>query len=220
MKPQHQTLLARLATHLEHLEQQEAVGLPPGFPTPAEAPDLFSLLTELAALRNEVKIESRQVKAALDQFGELFDLLRDAHRRLQDDLDRQRERAATERRQAEQELLLELLELRDRLQAGQEQAARYQPGWLARRGGADRFVAGMADGLTMNLRRLDTLLEGRGVTQIEALDQAFDPHVMQAVDTAHAPDQPDGQVVAVARAGFRRDGRVLRPADVIVNRLA
>ncbi|OQY48555.1 MAG: hypothetical protein B6247_24935 [Candidatus Parabeggiatoa sp. nov. 2] len=35
--------------------------------------DLFSLFTELAALRNEVKLESRQVKNALDLFKETFD---------------------------------------------------------------------------------------------------------------------------------------------------
>jgi molecular chaperone GrpE len=217
MNPQQQALLARLASYLEQQDQADTAAPTAGV---AEAPDLFTLLSELAALRNEVKIESRQVKAALDQFGELFDLLRDAHRRLQDDLDRQRERAAAERRAAEQELLLELLDLRDRLQAGQDQAARYRPGWLARRGGADRFVAAMADGMSMNLDRLDALLAGRGVTLVEALGQAFDPHSMQAVDTARETDQPDGRVVAVARAGFRRDGRVLRPAEVIVNQLA
>jgi molecular chaperone GrpE len=211
MKARDQALLARLAAYLD----QEPADEPEA---EAEAPDLFSLLTELAALRNEVKLESRQVRSALDQFGELFDTLRDANRRLQDDLDRQRDRAAAERREAEQSLLLELLDLRDRLQAGQSQAERYQPGWLARRGGADRFVAGMADGMAMNLRHLDGLLASHGVVAIEALGQAFDPHVMQAVDIAHHPERPAGIVVGVARAGFIREGRALRPADVIVNK--
>ena len=83
MNPQQQALLARLASYLEQQDQADTAAPTAGV---AEAPDLFTLLSELAALRNEVKIESRQVKAALDQFGELFDLLRDAHRRLQDDL--------------------------------------------------------------------------------------------------------------------------------------
>ncbi len=213
MKAQHQALLERLAAYLDREPTHEVEAEPAG-----EIPDLFTLLAELAALRTEVKLESRQVKSALDQFSEFFDILRDAHRRLQDDLDRQRDRAAAERREAEQSLLLELLDLRDRLQAGQDQAERYQPGWLARQGGADRFVAGMADGMAMNLRHLDGLLESRGVVTIETLDQAFDPHTMQAVDIAHHPDRPAGLVVGVARAGFLRDGRVLRLADVIVNK--
>lgn len=213
MKAQDQALLERLAAYLE---REPAAG--EATPPEGEAPDLFTLLAELAALRNEVKLESRQVKSALDQFGDLFDTLRDAYRRLQEDLDRQRDRAAAERREAEQPLLLDLLDLRDRLQAGQEQAERYRPGWLARRGGADRFVAGMADGMAMNLHHLDELLAGRGVVAIATLGQAFDPHAMRAVDTAHHPDRPASLVVGVARAGFLRDGRVLRPADVIVNK--
>lgn len=221
MRPQDLALVERLSRYLEQRELEQAdVGVrAEDAAAVAEAPDLFTLLAELAALRNEVKIESRQVKTALDQFGDLFDLLRDAHRRLQEDLDRQRERAAAEQRAAEQTLLLELIDLRDRLQAGQEQAQRYQPGWLARRGGADRFVAGMGEGMTMNLRRLDDILAGHGVTLIEVQGRAFDPHAMQVLDTAAHPDRPAGEVVAVIRAGFRRDDRILRPAEVIVNKL-
>nr|MBP6583493.1 nucleotide exchange factor GrpE [Chromatiaceae bacterium] len=97
MKAQDQALLERLAAYLEREPTAGDATLPEG-----EAPDLFTLLAELAALRNEVKLESRQVKSALDQFGDLFDTLRDANRRLQEDLDRQRDRAAAERREAEQ----------------------------------------------------------------------------------------------------------------------
>lgn len=214
MKPQDHALLQRLATFLEGEAARQTETQAPE----SRAPDLFTLLVELAALRNEVKIESRQVKSALEQFSELFDRLRDANRRLQDDLDRQRERAATERREAERALLLELLDLRDRLQAGQDQASRYQPGWLARRGGAPRFVAGLAEGMAINLRHLDELLKAHGVTAITALGQVFDPHCMRAVDTQHQPDQAPGIVLLVARAGFRHEGQVLRPADVIVNK--
>jgi hypothetical protein len=60
-------------------------------PDQAAAPDLFTLLAEVAALKAEVKVESRQVKAALDQFRELFDLLRQSHGRLEEELDRARE---------------------------------------------------------------------------------------------------------------------------------
>ncbi len=74
------------------------------------------------------------------------------------------------------------------------------------------------DGMAMNLRHLDGLLASHGVVAIEALGQAFDPHVMQAVDIAHHPERPAGIVVGVARAGFIREGRALRPADVIVNK--
>ena len=49
---------------------------------------------ELAALKNEVKLESRQVKTALEQFRELFDTLQRANTRLGEELNQQREREA------------------------------------------------------------------------------------------------------------------------------
>jgi molecular chaperone GrpE len=190
----------------------------PDAPTEVDTPDLYTLLAELAAVKSEVKLEARQVKAALDQFSQVFDTLRQAGQRLQEDLDRQRERAAAERRDAEQALLLDLVDLRDRLQAGQEQAARYRPGWLARRGGAAQIVSGLAEGQAMTLRRLDEALGRRAVRPVEALHRPFDPHTMHAVDTVSDPTWPSGVVLSELRRGFLRDGRVLRLADVIVNK--
>jgi len=209
MDEQREQLLARFRAYLE----QDPIDTPQ-----PEAPDLHTLLAELAAIKNEVKLETRQVKTALDQFGEVFDALGESSRSLRAELDRQRERAAIERREAEQTLLLELLELHDRLCAGHEQAARYAPGWLARSGGAKGFVTGMAEGMAMNLRRLDELLLRRGIRTLEVLHRSFDPHTMHAVDTAQLSELPAGTVVREVRRGFLRDGRVLRAAEVIVNK--
>jgi len=145
-------------------------------------PDLFTLLAELAALKNELRLESRQVKTAFEEFSGLFDTLREQNRRLQEELDRQRERARQDLQAAQQQMLLQLLELRDRLQAGQEQAAHYAPNWFARRGGAQGFVAALATGMDMNLRRLDELLASHEVEPLEVLQRPFDPHCMRAVE--------------------------------------
>ena len=64
--------------------------------------------------------------------------------------------------------------LRDRLQAGKLQVDRYRPGWLARRGGAAEFVGGMAEGMAMNLRRLDDTLGRRRVRPLETLHRPLD----------------------------------------------
>lgn len=204
-------LIARFGAYLE------AVGEAPPGPAPS-APDLFTLLSELAALKNEVKIESRQLKSALDQFRELFDSLRQANDRLGGELERRREEEQRARQQSERELLLELLELRDRLQAGHEQAQRYRPGWLARRGRAAEFVGGMAEGLGMSLRRLDETLTRRGVEALAALGRPFDPQTMQVGEIVQDRSRPDGEVLGELRAGFRHGDRLLRPAEVIVNK--
>lgn len=182
------------------------------------APDLFTLLAEVSALKNEVKLESRQVKTALEQFRELFDTLQRANTRLGEELNQQREREANTRREAERDLLLELLELRDRLSAGCDQAGRYRPGWAARRGKAAAFIAAMADGLGMNLSRLDHILARRGVRPLVSLNRPFDPQTMHAAEIAHRADQADGRVIGEIRAGFLQHDRLLRPAEVIVNK--
>jgi molecular chaperone GrpE len=206
-------LMVRLGTYLEGLDQ-----IPPQ--PEAGAPDLFTLLVELTALKNEVKIESRQVKAALDIFRETFDTLRQAYDRLEGEQARQGVREAREHQEAERDLLVELLELRDRLQAGHSQLSRYRPGWLARRGGAATYVADIATGQGMLLRRLDEILARRDLHPLPALGQRFDPMTMHAIQTAQDAKQPDGLVLTETRTGFLYRGRLLRPAEVIVNKIA
>lgn len=179
-------------------------------------PDLFTLLAELAALKNEVKLESRQVKSALDDFRALFDTLREANACLSDEQERRREQDRKADQQGQKDLLLELLELRDRLQAGLDQARRFRPGWLA--GRAVGFVASMAEGMSMNLRRFDETLARRGVRELPALGQTFDPHTMHAAELARNPYRPAGVVVGELRKGFLYQDRLLRPAEVVVNR--
>jgi len=208
-------LLTRFAAYLDRAEDQADPDGDEAEPTP----DLFTLLAEVSALKNEVKIESRQLKGALDQFRDAFDLVRQAQGHLEERL---AERVAAERRarhESERDLLLELLDLRDRLQAGHDQARRYSPGWLARRSGAASFIAGMTQGLAMNLQRLDETLARRGVLPLRVLGSRFDPRTMHAAEGAQDPSQTDGVVLAEVRRGFTQGQRLLRPAEVVVNRL-
>ena len=181
-------------------------------------PDLFSLLAELAALKNEVKIESRQIKAVLDEFRAVFDTLQQSNARLDGELARQRDQEAQVRQGSEQDMLMELLDLRDRIEAGRVSMRRYQPGWLARRGGVAEFLDSIGEGQAMNLRRLDEMLARRGVRPIETVDRQFDPHTMHAAETARQPEHEDGWVVGEIRRGFLQHERLLRPAEVIVNK--
>ncbi len=108
--------------------------------------------------------------------------MRQAQTRLAEGESERRESERRARQGAERDLLLELLDLRDRLQAGHDQARRYSPGWLARLGQADTFVTKMAEGMAMNLRRLDDTLERRGVRPLRVLGLRFDPQTMHAAE--------------------------------------
>lgn len=71
-------------------------------------------------------------------------------------------------------------------------------------------------GVRMTLSSLERALEGLGVTEIPALDQPFDPSLHEAMEHIEDPEKPENTVIRVVRAGFIRDGVVIRHALVAV----
>lgn len=183
------------------------------------APDLFTLLAELAALKNEVKLESRHVKTALDEFRGLFDNLREANTKLADERERRFEQMRVADRAGWRDMLLELLDLRDRLEAGKDQAERFRPDWFARNRRATRLISSMAEGMGMNLRRFDEVLARRGVRRLPTIGQPFDPHSMHAAELAQNPQWANGAVIDERRSGWLLHEELLRAAEVVVNRI-
>lgn len=183
----------------------------------ASAPDLFTLLAELSALGSEVKLQARQFKTALEELRTLSEALSDANARADAEQTRRHELEQAAEQRAQQDLLLELIELRDRLGAGHEQALRFRPGWFGA-GTSKAFVGSMAEGMAINLRRLDETLARRGVRRFAVLGRPFDPHRMHAAELARDPSRPVGEVVKELRRGYLHHDKLLRPADVMVNR--
>lgn len=184
--------------------------------------DLHTLLAEMAALKNEVRLQARQFKSALEQLHTLSDALREQNQALQRDLERSRAQSAGAVAQAEGGLLLGLLELRDRLQAALDAQAAWRPAPLLRLlGGADRerrFADSLREGSALTLQRLDELLSTHRVRAIAAVGQALDPHCMQALATEWSPQAAEGVVLRELRRGFLRGTELLRAAEVIVNK--
>jgi len=129
--------------------------------------DLYRLFKELADLKTEVKIESRQVKAAIEEFQVLTERLQNNNQQLSDELTEQRKQQAKNNEEIERPLLLALLDLRDRMDAGIIQASHYQPGWFScRKAYTQQYIQSLHEGMTLSLRRLDVLLDRyKGVTR-------------------------------------------------------
>ncbi|MGE4298122.1 MAG: nucleotide exchange factor GrpE [Desulfovibrionaceae bacterium] len=66
---------------------------------------------------------------------------------------------------------------------------------------------------------LDTL-RNHGLTQVGAVGDPFDPAVHEAVGSEAHQDMPDGVIVSLMHKGYRLGDRLLRPAKVMVNKLA
>jgi molecular chaperone GrpE len=72
------------------------------------------------------------------------------------------------------------------------------------------------EGVRLTERKLRNVLESEGVTPIEAIGQAFDPNVHEAVVHEETTEAPDNHVIAELQRGYRLHDRVLRPALVKV----
>jgi molecular chaperone GrpE len=180
---------------------------------------LHTLLAEMAALKNDVRLQARQFKAALEQMQALADAQREHGEQLQRELERARGQAADAKAQAERGLLLGLLELRDRLQSGLDVQAGWRPSPMQRLlGGEMRFVERVREGSALTLQRLDEQLAGHRVRAIAAVGLALDPQCMHAVATEWAPEVGEGIVLRELRRGFYQGTDLLRAAEVVVNK--
>jgi molecular chaperone GrpE len=185
----------------------------------AEA-DLFTVFVELAAVRNEVRTESRLVKEALDQFRGVFATLQSSHATLEQELKRVHAEARERGRALLRPLLLELLDLRDRLAAGLQQPTTPPPRRFDRwRRRQPAEPESWREGLGITLRRLDRILAERRVVRIEMAGRPFDPRTGRVVGTTQDTSVGAGIVVDEVSAGFVWDDELLRAAEVIVNKV-
>jgi molecular chaperone GrpE len=137
---------------------------------------------------------------------------RDRHLRLAADFDNFRRRSLRDREEAHhfghQNLVKELLSSVDNLERAIDHA----------RKGGEGNTEGLLEGVELVLRELHAVLSKHGVTSIEALGQAFDPALHEAM--AQVPDAsvPVNTVVQVFQPGYQLRGRLLRPARVLVSK--
>ena len=78
--------------------------------------------------------------------------------------------------------------------------------------------AAWAEGIELIYRKLQSLLESRGVTRIPAEDQDFDPNLHEAITHEDSPDFESGQIIEIIEQGYLLGDRVVRPARVRVAR--
>lgn len=211
------TLKAALISRFTAYLDTEMPAVPPE--EGSEAADLYSVFVELAGLRSEIRTESRLVKEALDQFRAVFDVLQAHKETMQKDLDRAR--AEARGGAVLRPLLLDVIDLRDRLVAALKLAAPKPRGWAIRLWRRQDHAGGAwEEGLRMTLRRLDQVLAERQVVAMASVGQPFDPVCARAVAVSSATDAADGVVIEEVRTGFLWEDQVLRIADVIVAKSA
>lgn len=159
-------------------------------PAPA-APDAAALTAQLAAAKKE----------AAESY--------DRYLRATADLENYRKRALREKDELRQfaltGVLQDLIAVLDNLQLGLDHARQQAE------------AAKVAEGVGLILEQLRAVLAKHGLTEINPAGQAFDPNQHEAISHQPSAEVPDEHVMQVARIGYALNGRLLRPASVIVS---
>jgi molecular chaperone GrpE len=125
------------------------------------------------------------------------------------DLENFRRRVAREKEElrlfASSSLLQGLLPVLDNLQLGVA-AARQQ-----------NDPKTIVDGVAMVLEQLKGLLDRHGLKEVNPVGQKFDPHQHEAIAHHPSADIQEEHVMQVVRTGYSLNGRLLRPASVVVS---
>ncbi len=175
---------------------------------------LAQLFTELAALRTEVRTESRQFNRVMEEYRKLLTLLEREQQQYES-------RLKSFESQRLRPLLLDLVDVRDRLAAGVDALQVLRPGWLIRwlcKQRRLRFEA-VSEGQRLTLERFDEMLAALDLEPIEVCGLPFDPQVMRAAEILHSRRHKEGEVIAEIRRGWYWRGEVLRLAEVKVNKI-
>jgi molecular chaperone GrpE len=160
---------------------------------PAESPEQLTALLEDARAKAD------------DHWNQLL--------RAHAELENMRRRHAAELEKAHKYALdgfvKELLAVRDSLELGHD-AARDD----------DADVEKLREGTELTLKLLTDVMSKFGVEQIDPEGEAFNPELHQAMTTQPRADLPPNTVVSVVQKGYLLNGRLVRPALVIVSSAA
>lgn len=153
---------------------------------------------EGAALAAALADADARVKAAQDQSLRMAAELENVRKRAQRDIE-------SANRYGLEKLAQELLPVRDSLDLAVENAAK-----------AD--AASLIEGQKATQRLLAKAFERMDIEEIDPVGQPFDPAFHEAMMMQESATAEPNSVLAVVQRGFSLNGRLLRPARVIVAR--
>ena len=179
-------------------QEQPSSAAPPTGSDGAQNPETPGSAQESPPLPEGPEVELARTKDRLLRMAADFDNYRKRTRR---------DIADAERRVQEQ-LLGALLPTFDNLERASTHAA------------SAPDVKALAEGLDMVLRQFRDALAGLGIERIVTQGKPFDPAEHEAVQHIESGEVPPGAIVQELQAGYRWQGKLLRPALVVVSKAA
>lgn len=163
-------------------------------------------MTEKKSTESESPDPAAQLEGAKKEAADNYD----RYVRAVADLENFRRRTVREKEELRQfaasRLLEDLLPVLDNLALG-----------LSAAGKPHADLKTVASGVGVALQQLKGALAAHGMVEINPVGLPFDPHQHEAISHAPSPDVPSEHVVTVVRPGYSLNGRLLRPATVVVS---
>ena len=78
-------------------------------------------------------------------------------------------------------------------------------------------VKSLVGGVEMVLNQLKSALSNHGLKEINPVGQTFDANLHESLSAQPSADIPEGNVLTVVRIGYSLNGRLLRPASVVLS---
>lgn len=158
---------------------------------------------EIEALRKELAVAEENARTQRDLYLRAAAENDNVRKRAQRDIE-------LAHRYAVESLAAELLAVHDSLELAIRSAA----------GGASPDATTLLSGQEATLKLLDRAFGKFSIRQIDPVGQRFDPNQHEAVLMQEAGDVAPNSVLQVVQPGYELNGRLLRPARVIVARAA
>ena len=137
------------------------------------------------------------------------EVLEDRLLRLQADFENFKKRTHRERgelvRRAAENLMTELLPILDHFELGFDNASNHEAN------------PAVVEGFRIVYDQMVSGLKKHGLEPIDAMGQAFDPHLHEAITHLPSEDRPADSVIQQTRRGYMLGDRLLRAAQVVVS---
>jgi molecular chaperone GrpE len=159
-------------------------------------PETAVQLVEMERLKSELVAAEERAKTHWDQYMRAVAEMDNIRKRAAKDLEGTRQFAV-------EKFAQDLIGVKDSLELG-----------LANAGKAD--VASLVEGQSATLRLLAKAFEKAQIEEINPEGQQFNPELHEAM-MAQPSDAPPNTVLAVIQRGYTLNGRLLRPARVVVS---
>ena len=154
----------------------------------------------------ELKLAEAEAKAEehWDQLLRTRAEMDNLHRRVERDLENAHKFAL-------EKFARELLPVKDSLELGLSAVAESED---------SEHMAKLKEGTQLTLKMLSSAMEKFGISEVNPVDEPFNPEFHQAMSMLETPDRQPNTVVNVMQKGYVLNERLIRPAMVVVSKAA